>query len=85
TDRSYFALKALEMYLRNAGDSASYLGFLTSNRSMIVKSPPLGSNWIGINGTWYRRYVIASKVLKLSQARLVAREAFFPSPSDNEG
>ncbi|CAG8648635.1 1161_t:CDS:10 [Ambispora leptoticha] len=57
---------ALESYLtRTAPSSVSYLGFLESNRSLVVKIPPLSENWKGLHGAWYSRYLQTSKRLNL--------------------
>ncbi|CAG8655454.1 5541_t:CDS:10, partial [Paraglomus brasilianum] len=66
---------ALETYLtRTAVSSVSYLEFLESNRSLIVKTPPLTEDWRGLNGAWYNRYLQTSKRLNLPPTVLVAEE-----------
>ncbi|CAG8633867.1 9752_t:CDS:2, partial [Ambispora gerdemannii] len=65
----------LESYLtRTAPSSVSYLGFLESNRSLVVKTPPLSENWKGLNGAWYSRYLQTSKRLNLPPMVQVVEE-----------
>ncbi|GES85767.1 C2H2-type zinc finger transcription factor [Rhizophagus clarus] len=48
--KQYPGRTALENYLtRTANSSLSYLGFLKSKRSLIVKTPPLSEDWRGLN------------------------------------
>ncbi|CAG8590247.1 10885_t:CDS:10 [Diversispora eburnea] len=58
--------EALESYLTStAPGSVSYLGFLKSKRTIIIKTPPLSCDWKGLNGAWYGRFKKASKEFNL--------------------
>ena len=44
-------------------DKWSYLHFLQSNRSAIIKLEPFSTDWKGLNGTWYKRFILEAKTM----------------------
>lgn len=67
-DNLPFAFEEIKKYIKHAsecGTVPSLSGFVRQNTDLVVRSPPEGTDFNALNGTWKKRFMTTAEILNV--------------------
>ncbi|KAF0544911.1 hypothetical protein F8M41_002586 [Gigaspora margarita] len=70
-DNLPFAFEEIKKYIKHAsecGTVPSLSGFVRQNTDLVVRSPPEGTDFNALNGTWKKRFMTTAEILNVKES-----------------